>query len=208
MGAFGSKKTLKEIIREQKRMVDRSIRQLEREKATLERQEKKLIMEMKKCAGKNQLKSVNIMAKDLVRMRKSQEKFTLLVAQLRGLSLKMMEMASTQALGQAMGQCTRSMAALNRSMNLPALQQTMMTFQRETERMNMKQEMMGDAMDDAMEDEDDEEETDLVVSQVLDEIGIKFDENLVDAPSKQEVKPANEEVEDDELNKRLQNLRR
>ena len=36
-----------EVIREQKRMVDRSIRQLDREKRGLETQEKKIIAEMK-----------------------------------------------------------------------------------------------------------------------------------------------------------------
>ena len=42
------------------------------------------------------------------------------------------------------------------------------------------QEMMGDAMDDVMEGNEEEEEQ--VVNQVLDEIGINFNEEVPDAP--------------------------
>lgn len=44
---FGDQKTMKERIREQKRMVERSVRGLERDRANLERDEKKLILEIK-----------------------------------------------------------------------------------------------------------------------------------------------------------------
>jgi charged multivesicular body protein 2A len=207
--AFGPKKTLKEIIREQKRMVDRSIRQLDREKTQLERQEKKLISDIKISAKKNQMGAVKIMAKDLVRIRRSQIKFTNLVAQLRGMSLQMTEMASTQALAQSMAHATRSMIALNAQMNLPGLQKVMREFQMQAEKMEMKQEMIGDAIDDALEDEADEEEEEQIVSSVLDEIGINLDESLVNAPTKQK-EPVEEEVAgaDKELEDRLANLRR
>ena len=44
---FGDQKTMKERIREQKRMVERSVRGLERDRANLGRDEKKLILEIK-----------------------------------------------------------------------------------------------------------------------------------------------------------------
>jgi hypothetical protein len=86
---FGEQKTMKEQIREQKRMVERSVRGLERDRASLERDEKKLILDIKKQAKAGQMKSVKIMAKDLVRIRKHQEKFVNLTAQLRAISLQM-----------------------------------------------------------------------------------------------------------------------
>lgn len=164
------------------------------------------------------------MAKDLVRIRRSQIKFTNLVAQLRGMSLQMTEMASTQALAQSMAHATRSMIALNAQMNLPGLQKVMMEFQKQSEKMEMKQEvsfgsfvrfflpltpqMIGDAIDDALEDEADEDEEDQIVSSVLDEIGINLDESLVNAPTKQK-EPVEEPVAaDKELEDRLANLRR
>lgn len=69
--------------------VERSVRGLERDRASLERDEKKLILDIKKQAKAGQMKSVKIMAKDLVRIRKHQEKFVNLTAQLRAISLQM-----------------------------------------------------------------------------------------------------------------------
>jgi len=183
---FGDPKTMKQVIREQKRGLDRSIRSLERERTSLERDEKKnSSLTSKKAAKSNQLKSCKIMAKDLVRIRKHQEKFINLTAQLRAIGLQMTSMASTQALVESMRKVTRSMTQLNRTMNLPALQKIMVEFAKQSEQMDMKQEMVGDALEDAMDNEEDEVESEAVVNQVLDEIGIDLKDSLVDAPSKQ-----------------------
>jgi len=181
---FGDQKTLKQVIREQKRMVDRSVRSLDRERTGLERQEKLLIAEIKKNAKAGQMKSVKVMAKDLVRIRKHQEKFIALTAQLRAISLQMTSMASTQQLTESVKQITKSMVRLNKSIKLPELQKIMVEFMKQTEQMEMKQEMVGDALDMAMDDAEDEEESEAIVNQVLDEIGINLGEALVDAPPK------------------------
>jgi len=175
---------MKQIVREQKRTLDRSIRQLEREKKTLENDEKTLIINIKKAAQNNQLKSARIMAKDLVRIRKHQEKFVNLTAQLRAIGMQMTSMQSTQQLAESMRKVTRSMATLNRQLNLPALTKVMTEFAKQSEQMEMKQEVMNDAMEDAMDEADNEAESDEIVNQVLDEIGVKMNEDLVDAPGK------------------------
>lgn len=163
---FGEQKTQKQIIREQKRMVERSVRALERDRASLERDEKKLILEIKKAAKANQMKSVKIQAKDLVRIRKHQEKFVNLTAQLRAISLQMTSMASTAELSSSMRKVTRSMQMMNAQLNLPQLQQVMREFAKQTESMDMKNEMIGDTIDDAMDNEENEQESDEVVAQV------------------------------------------
>jgi charged multivesicular body protein 2A len=48
-----------ERIREQKHALDRSARQLERERASLERDEKKLVNDIKIAAKKNQMVSLH-----------------------------------------------------------------------------------------------------------------------------------------------------
>ena len=60
---FGKDKPLKEVLRENKRMITRAVRELDREKTTLEREEKRLTMEIKKAAKEQQMQSVKIMAK-------------------------------------------------------------------------------------------------------------------------------------------------
>lgn len=113
------------------------------------------------------------------------------------------------------------MAAMNKRMNLPALQKIMMEFERQNERMEMTQEVMGDAIDDAFEGEGEEEESEELVSQVLDEIGINLDTQLVTAPGQAIAAPAvaappqaeavgagGGDGIDDDLQARLNNLRK
>ncbi len=60
---LGKEKPLKEVLRENKRMITRAIRELDRERTALEREEKKLTIEIKKMAKENQMSAVKIMAK-------------------------------------------------------------------------------------------------------------------------------------------------
>lgn len=102
----------------------------------------------------------------------------------------------------------------------------MMEFEKQNERMDMKQEMMSDTMDDVFEGEGEEEEvshflnsflyfsffqkktkqTEEVISKVLDEIGINLKNELVDAPT-QKTSTATK-ADDAELLNRLDNLRK
>ena len=58
---LGQKKTLKEQMRENKRMINRSIRELDRERTNLERQQEKLIVDIKKAAKDGQMVSLAIL---------------------------------------------------------------------------------------------------------------------------------------------------
>ncbi|RWW69456.1 hypothetical protein BHE74_00022941, partial [Ensete ventricosum] len=106
---FGNRKTPAELLRENKRMLDKSIREIERERQGLQAQEKKLIVEIKKTAKQGQMISaiasllyelptlvryylsqgaVKVMAKDLIRTRHQITKFYALKSQLQGVSLR------------------------------------------------------------------------------------------------------------------------
>jgi len=200
--AFGEKKSMREIIREQKRMVDRATRALDRDRASLQREEKKLINDIKKNAKENKIGPVKIMAKDLVRIRKHEEKFTNLTAQLRAISLQMTSMQSTQAISESMKKVTSAMIKLNKQVNLPQLQSIMREFAKQSEQLDMKQEMIGDSIDDVMDDGEDEKASEEIVNQVLDEIGVTLGEGLVDVPGKKQ--PVAEENKVDEADKALE----
>ncbi|KAH9324135.1 hypothetical protein KI387_004313, partial [Taxus chinensis] len=163
------------LLRENKRMLDRSIREIERERQGLQSQEKKLIVEIKKTAKQGQMAAVKVMARDLIRTRHQITKFYALKSQLQGVSLRIQTLKSTHTMGEAMKGVTKAMRQMNRQMNLPALQKIMQEFERQNERMEMTMEVMGDAIDDAMEGDEEEEETEELVNQVLDEIGIDID---------------------------------
>ncbi|ERN07799.1 hypothetical protein AMTRI_Chr08g204440 [Amborella trichopoda] len=218
---FGKRKTPAELLRENKRMLDKSIREIERERQGLQAQEKKLIMEIKKTAKQGQMGAVKVMAKDLIRTRHQITKFYALKSQLQGVSLRIQTLKSTQAMGEAMKGVTKAMGQMNRQMNLPALQKIMQEFERQNEKMEMVTEVMGDAIDDALEGDEEEEETEELVNQVLDEIGIDIDSQLLKAPSATVSAPASttkvaqaetaggeENGIDSDLQARLDNLRK
>jgi len=60
MWLFKRQKTPTEPLRENKRMLDRSIREIDRERASMMSQEKKLIAEIKRMAKANQMGAVKV----------------------------------------------------------------------------------------------------------------------------------------------------
>jgi charged multivesicular body protein 2A len=159
-----------------------AMRDLDREKMKMEQQEKKIIADIKKLAKENQIDAVKIMAKDLVRTRRSVRKFMLMKANIQAVSLKIQTLKSQNTMAQAMKGVTRAMANMNKQMNMPQIQKILQEFEKQSEIMDMKEEMMNDVIDDAMEDEGDEEETDAVVAQVLDELGLQLNDQLSGLP--------------------------
>jgi len=208
---FGKQKTAKEILREHQRSINRAVRDIERERTSLQNQEKKIIMEIKKAAKQGQMGAAKIMAKDLVRTRNYIQKFYGMRAQLQAVGLRIQTLKSTQSMAEAMRGCTKAMMMMNRQMNLPAMQKIMMEFEQQTEKMDMKEEMMNDALDDVMEGEDDEEKSEEILAQVLDEIGINLSQQLVDTPLPAAPAAATQQHEseiDVELQSRLDNLKK
>lgn len=60
MWLFKRQKSPSELLRENKRALDRSIREIERERNALMSQEKKLIAEIKRTAKANQMGAVKV----------------------------------------------------------------------------------------------------------------------------------------------------
>merc|ERR1711959_864945 len=170
MWLFSKKKTASEILREHKRTLDKSIRELDRERTQMQNQEKKLTLDIKRMAKENQLGAVRVMAKDLVRTRHSITKFYSLKSQLQGVSLRMQTLKSTQAMADAMRGVTKAMG------------QIMKEFEKQNEKMEMTTETMGDALDDAFEQEGEDEESEELVNAVLDELGCAVNGDLVSVP--------------------------
>jgi len=171
MGNSNPKLTPAEQLRQSKRQINRGIREIDRERVKIESQEKKVIAEIKKLAKQGQLPSAKVLAKDLVRMRNQVTKMYAMRSQLQSVEMQLQTMKSTAVLGTSLEGVTRAMVAMNKTINLPALNATMREFLQENQRMDLTQEMMGDAMD--MVGDDVTSESDDVVNQVLSEIGVE-----------------------------------
>merc|ERR1712178_390491 len=192
------RKTPAELIRENKRMIDRAIREMDRERVKMEQQEKKVIADIKKTAKTGQMDAVRVMAKDLVRTRQHIKKFMLMRANMQAVSLKMTTMKSQHTMAQSMKGVTKAMGRMNKSMNMPQIQK-----------------IMDDAIDDAMDDGETEEDTDMLVGQILGELGIEMQNEMNKIPESgttvpQTQVPANTEqtLADDDIEARLMNLKR
>lgn len=212
---FGRRKTPEEMLRQNQRALNKAMRDLDRERAKMEQQEKKLISDIKKMAKDNQMDAVKIMARDLVRTRRQVKKFILMRANIQAVALKIQTLRSQNAMAQAMKGVTRAMQNMNKQMNLPQIQKIMQEFEKQSEIMDMKEEMMNEAIDDAMGDDEDEEESDAVVTQVLDELGLQLSDKLTELPeaagsiASQKGKAATAMADADaDLQARLENLRR
>lgn len=176
------RKTPQEIMREQQRLVNRSIREIDRERMQLQQQEKKTIIEIKKMARQGQVPAAKILAKQLVQTRKSITKLYTMRAQMQTVQTQLTTMKSSAAMTEAMAGATKAMRKMNKKMNLPGMQQIMMEFEKQSEMMGMKQEMIDDTLEELDEDEDDEESEE-VINQTLEEIGIDLEGKLVDVPT-------------------------
>jgi len=214
---FGKKVTPQEMLRKNLRALNKAMRDLDRERAKMEQQEKKTINDIKKMAKQGEMAAVRVMAKDLVRTRRYVKKFIMMKANIQAVSLKIQTLKANDSMAQAMKGVTKAMGRMNKQMNLPQIQKIMMEFEKQSEIMDMKEEMMSDAIDDALGDEDDEEESDAIVQQVLDELGLQMNDQLSDMPgvkdsiatssgSKQPV--AADMDEDADLMARLENLKK
>ncbi len=135
-----------QMLRKNQRALNKAMRDLDRERVNMERQEKKIILDIKKMAKEGQMDAVKIMAKDLVRTRRYIKKFILMRANIQAVSLKIQTLKSQNAMAQAMKGVTRAMGTMNKQMKLPQIQKIMMEFEKQSEMMNMKEEMMTDVM--------------------------------------------------------------
>lgn len=216
---FGRRKTPEEILKQNQRALNKVIRELDRERNNLERQEKKLIGDIKKMAKSGQMEAVKIMAKDLVRTRNFVKKFILMRANIQAVSLKIQTLRSQSAMANALKGVTKGLRQMNKKLNLPQLQRIMMEFERESEIMDLKEELMSDTIDDVIGEADEDEESDAIVQQVLDEMGISLDAELsdvtpgLDRPHMATVDKGKQKVavadgDTDDLQARLDNLRR
>lgn len=122
-------------------MINRAIRELDREKVGLEREEKRLTIDIKKAARENHMQSVKIMAKDLVRTRQHIAKFIEMRSHLQGVALKLQTVKSHEAMASAMQSTAKAMHKMNKAVNVPTITKMMQEFEKENAKTEMTQEM-------------------------------------------------------------------
>lgn len=161
-------------------------------------------MELKQRA--KQVSSTNdptltTLAKQMVQIRQQRTKLMGAKAQVGAMGMHATVTASQIAAVSAIGSVTGAMKTSNQVMDMKKTSKIMLDFQRENERMAVKEEMMDDVLMDAFDSEGVEEEADQVTNQVLAELGVELDSQMVglDAPQSKPAGAEEEEVLDDLL---------
>ncbi|GER48926.1 charged multivesicular body protein 2b [Striga asiatica] len=166
---------------------------IEREIASLQMEERKLVAEIKKTAKTGNEAATKILARQLVRLRQQITNLQGSRAQIRGVATHTQALYATTSISTGMKGATKAMTAMN------------------------KIEMMSDAIDETLDKDEAEEETEDLTNQVLDEIGVDIASQLSSAPkgriASKKVEnaapsAANVSTDVEELEKRLASLRR
>ena len=159
-------------MKEYQRSIKKSVREMDRERNTLERQEKKLMANIKREAEEGQVESAKVMVKDLVRTRGYIKKMVKMKSHMEAVSGHLAKMSSSQEMATSMQGITKVMGRMNNKMNLAQMQKIMMEFEKQNELMGID-----DAMDDAFADADSNEE-DTAFGSILAELGVEPSSDL------------------------------
>lgn len=196
---FAADPTPKEMMEETLKTIRKSMRELDRETAGMDREEQKLRVEVKAHAKKGETDMVHIKAKNMVRVRTAKKKFALAKGKLQDLSVSIKTMSSTTVMMDAMKNTARAMYRMNAQINAQAMQRIMRQYAKESDMMEFKQEMMDETIDGIMEEDGDEATQEELVNQILDEIGVDATGKMIKPPTYIPAVPS--------LDLRLNNLR-
>ncbi|ONK65210.1 uncharacterized protein A4U43_C07F34810 [Asparagus officinalis] len=184
MNIFRKKTSAKEALRSSKREMSVATRNVEREIACLQLEEKKLVAEIKKTAKTGNEAATRILARQLIRLRQQITNLQGTRAQIRGVATHTQAMYASTSISVGMKGASKAMGAMNKLQQMePAKQvKVMREFQKQSAQMDMTLEMMSEAIDETLDKDEQEEETEELTNQVLDEIGVDIASQLSSAP--------------------------
>ncbi|KAL0812412.1 hypothetical protein Bca101_068855 [Brassica carinata] len=211
MNIFSKKPNPREVLRESKREMTQATRGIEKEISSLQSEEKKLVLEIKRTAKTGNEGATKILARQLIRLRQQIANLQGSRAQMRGIATHTQAMHAHTSVAEGIQGATKAMAAMSKNMDPAKQAKVMREFQKQSAQMDMTTEMMSDSIDDALDNDEAEDETEDLTNQVLDEIGIDVASQLSSAPKGKIVRKNAEDVssssEMDDLEKRLAALR-
>ncbi|XP_034741278.1 charged multivesicular body protein 2Ba [Etheostoma cragini] len=211
MASLFKKKTVDDIIKEQSKDLRGTQRQITRDRAALEKQEKQMEAEIKKMAKSGNKEACKILAKQLVQLRKQKNRTYAVSSKVTSMSTQTKVMNSQMKMAGAMSATAKTMQAVNKKMDPQKTLKTMQDFQKENMKMGMTEDMINDTLDEIFDGSDDEEESQDIVNQVLDEIGIEISGKMVSAPAAGKNLPSaasskQATISDDEIERQLRAL--
>ncbi|XP_052001270.1 charged multivesicular body protein 3 [Xyrauchen texanus] len=220
MGLFGKtqEKPPKDLINEWSLKIRKEMRVIDRQIRDIQREEEKVKRSIKDAAKKGQKDVCIILAKEMIQSKKAINKLYASKAQMNSVLLSMKNQLSVLRVVGAMQNSTEVMKAMQSLLKIPEIQATMRELSKEMMKAGIIEEMLEDTMEGMDDEEEMEEAAEAEVDKILFEITAGA---LGKAPSKvtdalPEMEPSGpvaasedeEEVEDiEEMQSRLAALR-
>lgn len=209
MGQLGSK-NLEECLREEKRNLNRSIREIEREIFKLENEQKGIEKNISVYAKKNDIVLVRSCARDLVKIKQTIAKYSKIKSHLFSMKIKLQTVKSSEQLTKSVKEINVLMNKVNKYMKVQDINTSINEFHKQNNEVSLKEGVLDDLFDTMNYDIDTVEQEDEVVSKVLDELGIQMNAKLTQVPdAKNTIQEEKEEIDQiDNLEERINNLKK
>lgn len=193
MGLFGkdSSKDPKEQVREWSRKLRQEMRGLDRQIRGIQREELKVTKQIKDAAKKGDKDVCKILAKEVVRSRKTVAKLYTSKAQINSVMMGMNNQLSVVRMSGCLQKSAEVMKSMQSLVKVPEIAATMRELSKEMMKAGIIEEMLDDTME-SLEPEDMEEESQQEIDKILNEV---IHGELVRAPkvAAGELKPEDEE---------------
>jgi len=193
-----------EIIKKWKQDMLREQHALDRNIRALDLTETKTKIEIRKIMKRKDTASAKILTKEIVRIRKAKEKLYISKAHLYSILITLRSASATMKMSESLKKSTEVMAAMNRAINLPSINKTVMTMAREMEKMGFIEEIITEGVE-SIDGEEVEQDAEEEINKVLDEIT-----KSIPSASKDKLPDDFEKVgvvQEDSLNERLTALK-
>ncbi|XP_050944463.1 vacuolar protein sorting-associated protein 2 homolog 1 isoform X3 [Cucumis melo] len=182
LNIFRKKTSPKDALRTSKREMAVATRGIEREIASLQLEERKLVAEIKQTAKTGNEAATRILARQLVRLRQQITNLQGSRAQIRGVATHTQALYASTSISTGMKGATKAMVAMNKQMAPAKQAKVIKEFQKQSAQLDMTIEMMSESIDETLDKDEAEEETEELTNQVLDEIGVDIASQLSSAP--------------------------
>ncbi|XP_062863421.1 charged multivesicular body protein 3 [Trichomycterus rosablanca] len=217
MGLFGktSDKPPKDLVNEWSLKIRKEMRVMDRQIRDIQREEEKVKRSIKDAAKKGQKDVCIILAKEMIQSKKAVNKLYASKAQMNSVLLSMKNQLSVLRIAGALQKSTEVMKAMQSLVKVPEIQATMRELSKEMMKAGIIEEMLEDTFE-GMEDEEMEEAAEAEVDKILFEITAgalgKAPSKVTDAlpePEPRGATAASEDEEEDieEMQSRLAALR-
>lgn len=182
-------------------------KELERNSKRCEKQEKTEKLKAKKSIQNGQIESAKIHAENAIRQKNQAINYLRMAARVDAVASRVQTAVTTKKVTTSMGGVVKAMDSAMKSMDLEKISGIMNTFEKQFEDLDVQSSYMENTMSSTTTVSTPQNEVDTLMQQIAGEAGLELNLELPQGPSTNPVASTAASQEQDELTKRLAQLR-